>query len=394
MKKIKRSSIPEEIRNSFVYLYGAGYTARVCLNALETKDVKIRALIDDDVMKQGTIINSYPVLSFPEFIQNCGEEDKVHVILTSIYGKQIYNKLSSFSNITVWEMYDWYMEILDQQNIACEKHCDDLALEDYKNNTNIIKRYLADKESENVLDGIYHYFKTNEKRCLVEICTEEESYFIKEVKQYLKNRDITLVDAGAYEGELLRAIIASGLKVRNWYCFEVERNNFERLRNNVKGNSLPDDMVCIVENCGLWNKKEKVSVVNQGTASKVSENPSDGEVLGSEVCQMETIDDYFKNIPVDMIKMDIEGAEMQALQGGINTIKRDRPLLAISIYHYVKDYYRIMQFLLDNTGGEGYSYYIRQHAMIYGETILYAIPSTPPGQKLKSVTSCSAPLHC
>lgn len=345
MKKIEKGCIPEEIRNSFIYLYGAGYTARVCLNALEMEGVKIRALIDDDMMKQGTIVNSYPVMSFQKFIQNCGGEYRVHVLLTSIYGKQIYNKLLSCSNVVIWEMYDWYMEILDQQNIVCEKYCDDLVLEDYKNNTDILKRYLADTESVNVFNGVY---------------------------QYLKDRDITLVDAGAYEGELLRAIKASGLKVRNWYCFEVERNNFERLRNNIKENSLPDEMVCVVENCGLWSEKEKVLVVNQGTASKVSESLSDSETLGNEICQMETIDDYFKSIHVDMIKMDIEGAEMQALQGGINTIKRDRPLLAISIYHYIKDYYRIMQFLLDNTGG--YLYYVRQHAMIYGETILYAIP--------------------
>ncbi len=96
---------------------------------------------------------------------------------------------------------------------------------------------------------------------------------------------------------------------------------------------------------------------------------------GGEICQVETIDHYFQDIHVDMIKMDIEGAEMKALFGGINIIRRDKPLLAISIYHYVEDYYRIMQFLLKNAGGR-YKYYIRQHALIYGETVLYAIPES------------------
>lgn len=64
---------------------------------------------------------------------------------------------------------------------------------------------------------------------------------------------------------------------------------------------------------------------------------------------------------------------MEALTGAVKTIKRDTPLLAISIYHYIEDYYRIMQFIMKIAGGK-YKYYIRQHAMIYGETILYAVP--------------------
>lgn len=373
MKKLNKNDNPTVIKGEPLYLYGAGYTARICLNALKNSGFKVEALIDDDVMKQGTIIDSYLVLSYQEFVKKCEDEKSIHVILTSIYGKQIYNRVSCLPNVTIWEMYEWYMNILDQQGLACEKCCEDKLLEEYKKNTDELKKYLADMESKNVYDAIYQYFKTNEISYLVDICTEEESYFTKEVKRYFQNKDLVLVDAGAYEGELLRSITASGLKVKEWYCFELERNNFERLKNNVERSILPDGMTCIVENYGLWNAKKDMSVLNLGTASKVSALLQDsGNTDEQEICKMNTIDEYFKNISIDMIKMDIEGAEMQALEGGINTIKRDRPLLAISIYHYVKDYYRIMQFLMDNL--DGYLYYIRQHAMIYGETILYAIP--------------------
>lgn len=203
---------------------------------------------------------------------------------------------------------------------------------------------------------------------MIDVCTTEESYFTREVKEHFGNREITLVDAGAYEGELLRAITASGLKVKNWYCFELERNNFGRLRDNVEKMNLPDGLNGICENLGLWDERGELPVVVQGTGSKVQE----GAAEGGEICRMETIDHYFRNIHVDMIKMDIEGAEMKALLGGIRTIRRDKPVLAVSIYHYVEDYYRIMQFLMENM--EGYRYYIRQHALIYGETVLYAIP--------------------
>ena len=371
VRTLRKDTLLKEVGNRPVYLYGAGYTAKVCLGALESEGVTIEALIDDDIMKQGTTVLSYPVLSYEEFANKCEAEEGVNVILTSIYGKQIYNRLTDFPNVTVWEMYEWYTELLNQQEIVTEKYCEGEKLALYKQNTDALKAYLADAESGKVLDGIYRYFETRDIRHLVDICTTEESYFIHEVKEYFGNREISLIDAGAYEGELLRAIHASGIKVKNWYCFELEKSNFKRLKDNVEKMELPDGFNCICENLGLWEERKAFPVVAQGTGSKVQE----GNMEGGEICQVETIDHYFQDIHVDMIKMDIEGAEMKALFGGINIIRRDKPLLAISIYHYVEDYYRIMQFLLKNAGGR-YKYYIRQHALIYGETVLYAIPES------------------
>ena len=53
------------------------------------------------------------------------------------------------------------------------------------------------------------------------------------------------------------------------------------------------------------------------------------------VCEVPTIriDSLAKGGTVSMIKMDIEGAEYDALRGAAGTIKRDKPLLAICVYH-------------------------------------------------------------
>uniref|UniRef100_N2B629 FkbM family methyltransferase n=1 Tax=Eubacterium plexicaudatum ASF492 TaxID=1235802 RepID=N2B629_9FIRM len=370
MKKIDKNNIPKEIINDSIYLYGAGYTAKICIKALESESVKIESLIDDDLMKHGTKELSYDVLSYNEFAEICKSKKSINVVLTSIYGKTIYDKLMVFSNVTIWEMYDWYMDVLDQQELVVEKHCEGERLVRYKRNTDALKKYLSDDLSKSVYDAVYQYYITNDINEIVKVCTTEESYFIKEVKEYFQGRKFTLVDAGAYTGELLRAIIESGLWVSKWYCFEAEKNNYEKLLNNIEKSVLPEGMKCLCENYGLWSEQKELPVMGQGASSKVVE---DAELCTGEVCKMETIDTYFQNIKVDMIKMDIEGAEMRALGGAVNTIKRDMPLLAISIYHCVEDYYRIMQFIM-KIQGRGYKYYIRQHAMIYGETILYAIP--------------------
>lgn len=71
--------------------------------------------------------------------------------------------------------------------------------------------------------------------------------------------------------------------------------------------------------------------------------------------------------------MDIEGAELSALEGGIGTIKKCRPQLAISIYHSDEDFINIPLFLNDIL--ENYKFKIGHYHPSLCETILYDIPS-------------------
>ena len=80
-----------------------------------------------------------------------------------------------------------------------------------------------------------------------------------------------------------------------------------------------------------------------------------------------------RNIPkIDFIKMDIEGAELNALKGAIKTIQEFRPKLAIAIYHQVKDFDNIVNFI-SNLNLE-YKFYLGHYTIYAQETILFATP--------------------
>lgn len=74
----------------------------------------------------------------------------------------------------------------------------------------------------------------------------------------------------------------------------------------------------------------------------------------------------------DFIKMDIEGAEMSALQGGIKTIQQCRPQLAISIYHSDSDFINIPLYLNEHL--KDYFFRLGHYSPRMSETVLYAIP--------------------
>ena len=73
---------------------------------------------------------------------------------------------------------------------------------------------------------------------------------------------------------------------------------------------------------------------------------------------------------VGFIKMDIEGAEFDALHGAESVIVRDKPLLAISVYHRTGDMLAIMDYLHELV--PEYRFWLRHYSIGVADTVLYA----------------------
>lgn len=102
--------------------------------------------------------------------------------------------------------------------------------------------------------------------------------------------------------------------------------------------------------------------------------------LGAKVCLEDSgnctvktvrLDDYrLKDVAI--IALDIEGSELQALDGAVKTIKSCRPILAVCSYHKISDYVDIPRYI--GSLGLGYSLFFRHHSCYYEESVVYAIP--------------------
>ena len=82
------------------------------------------------------------------------------------------------------------------------------------------------------------------------------------------------------------------------------------------------------------------------------------------------LDELMENC-VSFIKMDIEGAEMEALKGAERLIQKWHPQLAICIYHSDKDMVEIIKYI--HCKFPFYKVYVRQYTWFYADKVLYAI---------------------
>jgi FkbM family methyltransferase len=137
--------------------------------------------------------------------------------------------------------------------------------------------------------------------------------------------------------------------------FDVCRKNAEGIRN-----------VEMIQT-GLWSRKDKLYFNSMDT------NPSAARIVnnGAESIDVVSIDEFLDGKKATLIKMDIEGAELEALKGAQKTIEKFRPKLAVCLYHKPEDILKIPHYILGLI--PDYKLYIRHYSSTENENVLFAV---------------------
>lgn len=153
------------------------------------------------------------------------------------------------------------------------------------------------------------------------------------VKEYKPKEGDTIIDCGAYVGQfsiLASKIVGSEGKV---ISLEPDPFNFNKLADNIKLNQVEN---IIALNNGIWNEKCRLKFVQDDHASTIGkcidENSID-EPISVEVLTLDSLIQELDLKKVDFIKMDIEGAEIEAIKGAEHLLSQFNPNLAIASYH-------------------------------------------------------------
>ena len=181
-----------------------------------------------------------------------------------------------------------------------------------------------------------------------------------------------VIDAGGCYGDttlyFANAVGSSGAV----YCYEFDSENLDVFRQNMLANPELGARIRLIENA-LWNAPgDKIHFAAGGASTRLTPHSSQGQATNTVVT--DTVDAMVERLGVprvDLIKMDIEGAELAALHGGRRTIVRDRPKLAICIYHQLDHFWKIPQFI--NSLNCGYEFRIGHFTIHAEETVLFAV---------------------
>lgn len=169
------------------------------------------------------------------------------------------------------------------------------------------------------------------------------------------------VDAGAFNGDTLNEFLVRFRdEFTQYHAFEPMAENWPRLEDLAKNDSRIH-----IHRAGLSDCSDTARMVEAGTSSRIDPN-------GEREITLVRLDDVPAVRCVTLVKMDIEGEEMAALKGAEKTLLRDRPYLAISVYHRPEDIYAIPLWI--QALGLGYRLFLRHHSRSTAESVCYAIP--------------------
>jgi FkbM family methyltransferase len=227
------------------------------------------------------------------------------------------------------------------------------------------KTFLFDKKSKNILDQIINLRKTLDIKYYIE--PSDSEYFPTDVPILDNLLEINFIDCGAYTGDTIDKLMTYNKNVNYCISFEPDIKNLNKLNNQLEIlNRVHPKTNFFVYPSGVYSSNKILNFSNKGVNSSAAlVESSDTNIF------VVSLDNVILNSNPNYIKMDIEGAEKEAILGAQKTIKKYKPNLAICLYHKPEDLWEI-PFLIKSIEPT-YDMYLRVHEDMGLSTVLYCI---------------------
>lgn len=365
-ERTAHDNLTKTFKNRLI-LFGVGKLGRRTLKGLREVGIEPLAFCDNNSVIWGSDIEGLKVISPEKAVSEFGANAAfVVTIWNDTLGHPfdgVGEQLQSYGSCTVvsflplyWKYHEQFLPYfsLDRPSkiIAAREEIMDMML------------LIKDSESRS------SFFKNIKSRFTGELgiipsaidkCIQFKNEFLK------ANKEEVFVDAGAYTGDTLKLVLESPpLEFREFIALEPDPQNFTRLQKLVGtlDEKLRSKITTFPVAAGSFNGE--ISFDGSGTEqARIS-------LSGHIKAKCRRIDDLLGDRGITFIKMDIEGAELDALEGASDIIKNQSPILAVSVYHKIDHLWRILALI--NNIKKGYAFFFRAHATGGWDYILYAVP--------------------
>lgn len=182
---------------------------------------------------------------------------------------------------------------------------------------------------------------------------------------FLPEKNEVYIDIGGFQGETTLSFLQwCNNEYSSIYIFEPNEHSFKICQSKIKEHQLQN---CYIYNWAVWDSCGNKPFDTSDHFRQMAHIDEHGECLVKTVA-LDSMD--FSGKSVSFIKIDAEGAEKEIIQGASKIIKKDKPKLAVSVYHKPNDYIELAELLLEIE--PEYKLCFRQYHSDPKETILYA----------------------
>jgi FkbM family methyltransferase len=351
-----------------IVLVGIGGLGRRVLQALRSAGVAPLALADNGARVQGTIVGGHEVLSVPEaarrhgaratfvvtiwgagsphrFAQTRSQLESLGVRAVSAFPPLLWKYPANALPHYCQDLPHLVLEQRDEVRRGLDVWADESSRREYLSQVRF--RLLAD------FDGLAHP-------------VEHPQYFPTDLFEYGPAE--CFVDCGAYDGDTIRVLLdRHGGAIHRIIALEPDPVNAAVLERYASTLRLPAGLRVLPLAAGA--ARGRAYIETTGTASSALTSDAADGTAGIDLAPL---DELLEGEHPTFIKMDIEGAEPEALRGARSTIVRDRPVLAICVYHRQDHLWSIPLAMREIC--EDYEFVLRPHNEEGWDLVCYGIP--------------------
>ncbi|WP_303749920.1 FkbM family methyltransferase [Stenotrophomonas pigmentata] len=220
------------------------------------------------------------------------------------------------------------------------------------------RELLGDAESIAVFDAILAFRTASELDEVLPRSTGPQ-YFPADLLPMLPSSTGVYLDGGAFDGDTV-SLAVEQLSPEHILAFEPDPGNFQQLAKHVASINVPATLFPL----GISDAVRFLRFRSDNGAGCAVDGTGDSQI------QVVDLDSVVSKLPIDFVKLDIEGCEIEALHGARHLISTRKPFLAIAGYHRWDDLWKIPALI--HTLNPGYTIKLRLHCANSFDAVFYA----------------------
>lgn len=307
-----------------IFLYGTGNGGDKIISALDSYGVRLTGVFASDGFVRDRYYHDFHVRAYSDVIAEYGD----NIIVLLAFGTtlpevtEFIEKLNERHELIIPDVPLYGGDLFDMKYFIA-----------HKEEIGSVSELFSDNKSKKIFTDTINFRLTGKYEYLAE--TEGMKKTLSEL--FAGKKISSVIDGGAFKGDSTE-IFVDALAPDKVIAIEADPKTYLKLKDYAERENRAE---IIPVNAALWSSDGILEYTSSGSRGS-GESGRNRRAKNTSV-NSASIDSLIGECSVDLIKLDIEGAESEALDGASELLRRCHPNLAVSLYHRTDDILALTQ---------------------------------------------------